>query len=119
MHMAKAPPISYGGAVKLAAPNAVELPAESTVSHRLAELPQARGGEGAYSPRRRPLEAKSDPTIVYLNPEGKYEIKRFALALGPKVKVHDLLMEAIEEWAQRKGIAAPMRVPSERFRRGQ
>ena len=54
-----------------------------------------------------------------LHPEGKYELKRFALALGPKVKVHDLLMEAIEEWAQRKGIAAPMRVASERPRRGQ
>jgi hypothetical protein len=65
------------------------------------------------------MESKSDPTILYLHPEGKYELKRFALALGPKVKVHDLLMEAIEEWAQRKGIAAPMRVPSERPRRGQ
>jgi hypothetical protein len=65
------------------------------------------------------MESKSDPTILYLNPDGKYELKRFALALGPKVKVHDLLMEAIEEWAQRKGIAAPMRVPSERPRRRQ
>jgi hypothetical protein len=65
------------------------------------------------------MESKSDPTIVYLNPEGKYELKRFALALGPKVKVHDLLMEAIEEWAERKGIGAPMRVPSERPRRNQ
>jgi hypothetical protein len=64
------------------------------------------------------MESKSDPTILYLNPDGKYELKRFALALGPKVKVHDLLMEAIEEWAERKGITAPMRVPSDRPRRG-
>lgn len=117
--MAKAPPISYGGSVKLAPPNSAERPPETAASPRAVEIPQGREGEGAYPSRRRPLETKSDPTIVYLNPEGKYELKRFALALGPKVKVHDLLIEAIEEWAQRKGIAAPMRVPSERPRRGQ
>jgi len=33
------------------------------------------------------------------------------------VKVHDLLLEALEEWAERHGITAPMRVPSERPRR--
>ena len=74
----------------------------------------AAAGQGA---RRRPMESKADPTILYLNPEGKYELKRFALALGPKVKVHDLLMEAVEQWARSKGITAPMRVPSERVRR--
>jgi hypothetical protein len=117
--MAKAPPVSYGGAVKLAPPVLAEPLPEAVAPPSLVEVPQGRGGEGAYTSRRRPLESKSDPTILYLHPEGKYELKRFALALGPKVKVHDLLMEAIEEWAQRKGIAAPMRVPSERPRRGQ
>lgn len=113
--MAKAPPISYGGTVRLASLTPVS-PTPETV---IPLGPQGGGGEGAYPSRRRPLESKSDPTIVYLNPEGKYELKRFALALGPKVKVHDLLIEAIEEWAERKGIAAPMRVPSERSRRRQ
>jgi hypothetical protein len=115
--MAKAPPVSYGGGVKLApaevAPSPVAVPAP------LASVAQVEKGEGGGAERRRPMESKSDPTILYLNPDGKYELKRFALALGPKVKVHDLLMEAIEEWAQRKGIAAPMRVPSERPRRKQ
>jgi hypothetical protein len=117
--MAKAPPVSYGGTVKLA-PDPAEPPLEAAPPAAAPiSAPQNGAGEGPYVGRRRPMESKSDPTIVYLHPEGKYELKRFALALGPKVKVHDLLMEAIEEWAQRKGIAAPMRVPSERPRRGQ
>jgi hypothetical protein len=112
--MAK-PPISYGTAVKLTphpseAP-AVELPAPATSP--ATELPAGQGG------RRRPMESKADPTILYLHPDGKYELKRYALARGPKVKVHDLLLEAVEEWAERHGIAGPFRVPSERPRRGQ
>jgi hypothetical protein len=63
------------------------------------------------------MESRSDPTVLYLHPDGKYELKRYALARGPKVKVHDLIMEAVEEWAQRHGIAAPFRVPSEKPRR--
>jgi hypothetical protein len=47
------------------------------------------------------MESKADPTILYLHPDGKYELKRYALARGPKVKVHDLLLEAVEDWAQR------------------
>jgi len=63
------------------------------------------------------METKSDPTIVYLHPDGKYELKRYALAKGPKVKVHDILIEAIEEWAERHGISSQFRVPSQRPRR--
>ncbi len=112
--MAK-PPTQYGASVKLKSPESevsqsVVQPLRSVESAQLADAPSAR---------RRPMESKADPTIVYLHPDGKYELKRFALALGPKVKVHDLLIEAIEEWAQRKGIVAPIRVPSERPRRKQ
>jgi hypothetical protein len=114
--MAKAPPVSYGGGVKLTPQAPAEPPPASAPA---ASVARAEEGLGAHSGRRRPMESKSDPTIIYLNPDGKYELKRFALALGPKVKVHDLLMEAIEEWAERKGITAPMRVPSDRPRRGQ
>ena len=107
--MAK-PPVAYGRQVKLA-PSAAETPRIEAVS----------AGDSAPEPmptaRRRPMESKADPTILYLHPEGKYELKRYALARGPKVKVHDLLLEAVEEWAQRHGIAAPFRVPSMRPRR--
>jgi hypothetical protein len=110
------PPVSYGNAVKLT---------------RKADFsPEVKGGEiGRSAPapeppepttsarRSRPMESRSDPTILYLHPDGKYELKRYALARGSKVKVHDLLMEAIEEWAERHGVSAPFRVPSEKPRR--
>src|SRR3954453_4090204 len=112
--MAK-PPVSYGSSVKLTLPASDPPPAEPTLAAPptapAAVLPEVQGG------RRRPMESKSDPTILYLHPDGKYELKRYALARGSKVKVHDLLLEALEEWAERHGITAPMRVPSERPRR--
>lgn len=114
--MAK-PPVSYGSAVKLASsavpgsPKADPDQAPPVVRVEAAPPPQA-----ALS-RRRPMESRSDPTVLYLHPDGKYELKRYALALGPKVKVHDLIMEAVEEWASRQGITAPFRVPSEKPRR--
>src|ERR671921_26827 len=112
--MAK-PPVSYNNAVKLAPSPAEPPPVESTPpSPATAPVSEASVGQGT---RRRPMESKADPTILYLHPDGKYELKRYALARGPKVKVHDLLLEALEEWAERHGITAPMRVPSERPRR--
>ncbi len=113
--MAK-PPVSYGNAVKLTPPADAPPPeatAPAPADPPRAPPPAAVGQEA----RRRPMESKADPTILYLHPDGKYELKRYALARGPKVKVHDLLIEALEEWAERHGITAPMRVPSERPRR--
>ena len=110
------PPVSYGSSVKLAPAGVGPSPVEPTP----AVTPTAPAGvpqEGQGGGRRRPMESRADPTILYLHPDGKYELKRYALALGPKVKVHDLLLQAVEEWAERHGIAAPMRVPSERPRR--
>jgi|SRR3712207_5249001 len=109
--MAK-PPVSYGSTVKLTPPPAEPPPIEPTPSAPTA--PSAVEGQEA---RRRPMESKADPTILYLHADGKYELKRYALARGPKVKVHDLLLEAVEEWAERHGISVPFRVPSERPRR--
>lgn len=118
--MAK-PPISYGTGVKLLPPKAdPSTEALETLIQPLEPSLLSRQPEQAnetLAGRRRPMESKSDPTVVYMHPDGKYELKRYALARGPKVKVHDLIMEALEEWAQRHGIAAPFRVPSERPRR--
>ena len=111
--MAK-PPVSYGNAVKLTPPADAPPPEAPAPADPPRAEPPAALGQGA---RRRPMESKEDPTILYLHPDGKYELKRYALARGPKVKVHDLLLEALEEWAERHGITAPMRVPSERPRR--
>jgi hypothetical protein len=115
------PPVSYGNTVKLTP--ATSEPVRKAVYGPARALESATGSESAPPSRegppgrRRPMESRSDPTVLYLHPEGKYELKRYALARGPKVKVHDLIMEAVEEWAGRHGIAAPFRVPSERPRR--
>ncbi len=116
------PPVSYGSTVKLAPPPAEpvrEVPARpAQLLEPVARLePPPASQEASAAGRRRPMESRSDPTVLYLHPDGKYELKRYALARGPKVKVHDLIMEAVEEWAQRHGIAAPFRVPSEKPRR--
>jgi hypothetical protein len=60
------------------------------------------------------MEEKADPTVLYLHPEGKMALKRYALDRGSKVRVHDLLLEAIEQWARSKGLDVPFRVPSQR-----
>ncbi len=117
--MAK-PPVSYGSAVKLIASAVPEPPKADPDQAPPAEPAvkvEAASASQAASARRRPMESRSDPTVLYLHPDGKYELKRYALALGPKVKVHDLIMEAVEEWASRHGITAPFRVPSEKPRR--
>jgi hypothetical protein len=115
------PPVSYAAGVKLAPPPAEPVKEAPQKPARPAEIdapPQRLEPSVEVSvARRRPMESRSDPTVVYMHPDGKYELKRYALARGPKVKVHDLIMEALEEWAERHGIAAPFRVPSERPRR--
>jgi len=114
--MAK-PPVSYGSTVKLVPPPAEPAKNAPETPMRLTEPARTEVSNDARATRRRPMESRSDPTVLYLHPDGKYELKRYALARGPKVKVHDLIMEALEEWAERHGIAAPFRVPSERARR--
>jgi hypothetical protein len=109
--MAK-PPLAYGSQVRLKSPT----PAPAAPDAATPDAPAGRA-ETAPPARRRPMESRSDPTVLYLHPDGKYELKRYALARGPKVKVHDLLLEAIEEWAERHGIAAPFRVPSDKPRK--
>jgi hypothetical protein len=75
------------------------------------EVVQGRG--------RRPLEDAADPSVLYLHPIGKKALRLYAVERG--VKVHDLLIEAVEVWAADKGLAGPWRVPSSgppRRRRG-
>ena len=59
---------------------------------------------------RRPLEDKSDPSVLYLHPVGKKALRLYAVEKG--CKVHDLLLEAVEEWANARGLSGPWRVPS-------
>ena len=111
--MAKSPPLSYG---------ALSLKPKPSEQPAAAEPAPAVSSEEVSRPKR-PVETKADPTLVYMSPEAKLALKHFALARGPKVKVHDLLIEALEEWSERKGLRdqagkpVEWRVPSNRVRR--
>lgn len=51
-------------------------------------------------------------TMMYLHVDGVKALDEYALAkstLHRKIKRHDLIMEAIEEWAARRGIKAQFR----------
>jgi hypothetical protein len=48
--------------------------------------------------------------MVYAHPHFKYNLKRYALARGAKVKVLGLLIETLEQWAERQGSSGPVRV---------
>ncbi len=90
--MTKAPP-SYPSLAVAFTPPAAPTPA-------LATDPQP-----IRSPRMRD---RADQVVLYLNPPGHKELKRYAL--GADRKVHDLLIEAVEEWAAKRGIGEQMRV---------
>ncbi len=87
---------------------------EADVASTMPVPPAQAGGLALRSGKRRPMEEKADPTVLYLHPEGKMALKRYALDRGSKVRVHDLLLEAIEQWARSKGLDVPFRVPSQR-----
>lgn len=99
------PPVSYGDELAIPAaapPNAAKL--------------EPVAAPASASPRR-PILDKSDPTIVYLDPRGKHQLRQYAVSQGLKVRVHDLLLEAIEEWGERRGLPGPFRSPNSRPRR--
>lgn len=102
--LAKPPPVSYGG---LALAKTAAQPAEEV---------QTRSA-GAAAQRVRPMEEKAEPTLIYLHPDGKMALKQYALGQGLGVKVHDLLIEAMEEWADKRGLSTTFRVPTDRKRR--
>ncbi len=54
------------------------------------------------------MRDRADQVVLYLEPAGHKALKRYAL--GADRKVHDLLLEAVEEWAAKRGIREQMRV---------
>jgi hypothetical protein len=97
--MSKRPsaPVSYAASL------AVEAPAAGPA-------PEPAGQPQGPVRGRRPLENAADPSVLYLHPTGKKSLRLYAVERG--VKVHDLLLEAVEAWAADKGLAGPWRVPS-------
>ena len=120
--MARRPaPISYAASLIVEQPGVqtmapAQVVAIQTRQNDASEKPEARlftqseletAGEGRG---RRPLEDKSDPSVLYLHPAGKKALRLYAVEKG--CKVHDLLLEAVEEWANARGLSGPWRVPS-------
>jgi hypothetical protein len=100
----RAAPVSYAASLVVGQqPNGAALPAD--VQPRQPD--EAGTGQGRG---RRPLEDAADPSVLYLHPVGKKALRLYAVERG--VKVHDLLIEAVEEWAAGRGLAGPWRVPS-------
>jgi hypothetical protein len=96
-----AAPVSYAASLAIDAP---QPPAQAVAQ------PSAPDAAAGRSRGRRPLEELADPSVLYLHPAGKKALRLYAVERG--VKVHDLLLEAVEEWAAAKGLAGPWRVPS-------
>jgi len=92
-------PVSYAASLAVEAPAAPPPP-----------LSPGAGQGGGQGRGRRPLENAADPSVLYLHPMGKKSLRLYAVERG--VKVHDLLLEAVEAWAADKGLAGPWRVPS-------
>ena len=108
------PPVSYGDDLALPGTAPALAPTADTPSNAPESEPETTGkGKAA----RRPLLDHSEPTIIYLHPEGKHHLRAYAVAQGLKVKVHDLLIEAVEEWAARRGLQGPFRARSTKPRR--
>jgi hypothetical protein len=100
--MARAkPPVSYDEDVALPGPE---------------PEPPGQDAEGAGTGRR-PILDKSAPTLIYLHPSGKHQLRQYAVSQGLRVKVHDLLVEALEEWGARRGLAGPWRTEPTKPRR--
>lgn len=58
-------------------------------------------------------------TMMYLHAEGVRALDEYALAkssLHRKIKRHDLIVEAIEEWAEKRGIKAQFRAKERKFK---
>ncbi len=97
-------PLSYAASLVVQQPKHPVLPTVSYQEH-IEEPSTSIRGRG-----RRPLEDAADPSVLYLHPAGKKALRLYAVERG--VKVHDLLIEAVEAWAEGKGLMGPWRVPS-------
>src|ERR1700687_5661881 len=107
------PPISYGDEVAL--PGIAALgPSEGDTTPPQND-PDYNAGQGRGG--RRPILDKSAPTLVYIHPAAKHQLRQYAVSQGLKTKVHDLMIEALEEWGERRGLAGPWRVPPSKPRR--
>ena len=58
---------------------------------------------------RKTMRDDAAPVTLYLHPDARKALKRYALEQD--MKVHDLLLEAVEDWFRSHGLAQTVRVP--------
>ena len=84
------------------------LPMAQTVPSQPSATPSAGG---------QTLKEVSAQLMLYLHPDAAKALQRYALdqsMSGRKVKVHDLLLEAVEDWFRRHGLREPVRAKTGR-----
>lgn len=102
--MARKATVSYAG-LSLGTPQA---PAEAAPEQKATPVPEMwpeRAGG-------RTLKEASTHLMLYLHPAAAKALKRYAL--DQNVRVHDLLIEAVENWFQTHGLKEQVRVNSVR-----
>ncbi|HUB50107.1 MAG TPA: hypothetical protein VMB73_34480 [Acetobacteraceae bacterium] len=104
--MARKPPPSYANMTLAPAAAPTEVP-PSAEAHPAAAL--LRRGEGG-----RTLKEASAHLMLYVHPDAAKALKRYAV--DQNAKVHDLLLEAVEDWFRRHGLREPVRAETGRAR---
>ena len=105
--MPRKPPPSYEAMTLTPVAEAPQPVPEPTPSQSSA-MPNASG---------QTLKEVSAQLMLYLHPDAAKALQRYALDQsmpGRKVKVHDLLLEAVEDWFRRHGLREPVRAKTGR-----
>lgn len=106
--MARKPPPSYPN-MSLAPAEPSPVPPQAEAAPATTSAAPRRRGEGG-----RTLKEASAHLMLYLHPDAAKALKRYAV--DQNAKVHDLLLEAVEDWFRRHGLREPVRAETSRAR---
>ena len=102
--MARKPaPPSYANMILTPAGTQTEAPPENAP---VAPMPR--------EPRARTLKEASAHLMLYVHPDAAKALKRYAV--DQNTKVHDLVLEAVEDWFRKHGLREPVRANTGRDR---
>jgi hypothetical protein len=73
-----------------------------------AASPLTPPAPAAVTPARKLMRDDAAPVTLYLHPQARKALKRYAMEND--VKVHDLMLEAVENWFRDHGLEGPVRV---------
>jgi hypothetical protein len=107
--MARKPPPSYANMTLTPMTTTGEASPSSAEPDARPAVAPSRRGEGG-----RTLKEASAHLMLYLHPAAAKALKRYAV--DQNVKVHDLLLEAVEDWFRRHGLREPVKADTGRAR---